>query len=318
MSQNTQSPTQENSANNQYAPWGTLAPAATPQVPQSEQGAFPAQPGQFSPAQQGNNPYQPYAASFPPVANQNQMYMPSTPSPTPSRPVPTPSNGAPSFVQPRPITPVQPRPATPKRKPHTRLGFTIAGLCFMSGVLIMIFVFIMAQSLPVAPLATTPPAPVLTQTTPEPAPTATEKAQAQQPAPTTAAATATPTVAATATVASANQYIDQTNLASSVDTRTGQPLQLTNQFHLGQSIYVTMTIHQAAYNGAVCLNWSINQQKFPYVNSASPGGTYPAQTSAYFYYKPNATGSGSVDVYWASSDACTNGVLIKHLPFTVA
>ncbi|GCE17757.1 hypothetical protein KDK_15570 [Dictyobacter kobayashii] len=181
----------------------------------------------------------------------------------------------------------------------------------MAGALIMVFVFIMAQSLQLDPMA--PNKVQLPAIQPANTPIATQQ-------PTRSHPTITPTaLPATATApVSASQYVDNTNLTSGINTVTGQPLQSTQKFRLGQPVYVTMTIHQVAYNGAICLNWSVNNHTYPYASSASPGAaTYVAQTSAYFYYKPGAIGPGFVDIYWASSTACADEVLVTHLPFTV-
>ncbi|GHO87277.1 hypothetical protein KSZ_52830 [Dictyobacter formicarum] len=174
----------------------------------------------------------------------------------------------------------------------------------------MVFVFIMAQSLPLTQTT------VSTNVAPEP----NTKPVATKPATTQPAATqpqTTPTATPTTPI-SGNLYVDNTSITNGVDMRTGQPLQPTQTFRLGQSVYVTMIIHQAAYSGAICLDWSVNNHVYPYSNPATPGGaTYLAQTSAYFYYKPGSVGSGSVDISWASSTACTDKVPIQHFLFTV-
>ncbi|GCF08538.1 hypothetical protein [Dictyobacter arantiisoli] len=195
------------------------------------------------------------------------------------------------------------------QRPKTRLGYTVAGMCFMAATLIMIFVFIMAQNLPAtneqaaASSSTNGPKVIIQPTNTSHRPGIT---------PTTVSVTPTPSVAA------AGSYIHNINLASSVNTGTGQPVQTANIFHFGQPVYITMTIQQAAYSGAVCLQWTINQQVIPYAAAAAPtGAAYLTQTNAYFYYKPGGIGPGSVDVYWASTTACANKVFIQHLPFTV-
>jgi hypothetical protein len=189
------------------------------------------------------------------------------------------------------------------RQPKTRLGFTIAGMCFITGIIIMAFVFIMSQSLPTNNVTASVPTPQ-PRTTSLPTPT-----PILSPTPTSIQVSPTPT---------GNQYINNVNLASSVDVSTGQALQTATEFHENQAIYVTMTIQQIAYTGAVCLEWSVNNQVYPYASSATPGGaTYLTQTNAYFYYKPSAIGNGTVSISWASSTACTDKVLIQSLPFSV-
>ncbi|GCE03983.1 hypothetical protein KDAU_13120 [Dictyobacter aurantiacus] len=255
-------------------------------------------------------------------ARQN-MYVPSTP--TPARQT-TPQ--APRMPMPAP-PPIQ-RQSTPPRQPRIKLGFTVAGMCLMAGFLIMVFVFIMAQSLPLPQNAASSNAapqqsmnqPVATQPATTPA-VSTPQTSATQPAATQPAATqpqATPTASSTTPTmpVSSNLYVDNASLTNGVNTQNGQPLQPTQTFRLGQLVYVTMVVHQPAYNGAICLSWSVNNQAYPYASPANPGGaTYLAQTSAYFYYKPGTTGPGFVDIYWASSTACTDKVLVQHLPFTI-
>ncbi|WP_126595183.1 hypothetical protein [Dictyobacter aurantiacus] len=310
---------------NQDAPagWGVVAPVTFPQKPPVDVPHAPGQAGQFSPTSQ---PYPSPQMNGPlPVntgARQN-MYVPSTP--TPARQT-TPQ--APRMPMPAP-PPIQ-RQSTPPRQPRIKLGFTVAGMCLMAGFLIMVFVFIMAQSLPLPQNAASSNAapqqsmnqPVATQPATTPA-VSTPQTSATQPAATQPAATqpqATPTASSTTPTmpVSSNLYVDNASLTNGVNTQNGQPLQPTQTFRLGQLVYVTMVVHQPAYNGAICLSWSVNNQAYPYASPANPGGaTYLAQTSAYFYYKPGTTGPGFVDIYWASSTACTDKVLVQHLPFTI-
>jgi hypothetical protein len=273
--------------------WPAMTPPVTPsrETP-TEQEAFPPAGGFITPA----------AAFFPtPPSNaaygQNQVYMPNTP------PAPGPYQTPTPALKPIYSSGNLPRP----RQLRTRLGFTVAAICFTAGIIIMAFVFIMAQSLSPNNLASSTSA----KSKPHAASVPTQPAVT--PTPTTAQAT--PTLTPTIT---ANQYINNVNLASSVDVNTGTALQTATEFHANQSIYVTMTIQQAAYNGAVCLDWSVNNQAYPYVNSATPSGaTYLTQTNAYFYYKPGIIGNGIVKVSWASSTACTDKVLIQTLNFIV-
>lgn len=277
--------------------WGTMAPAVPTLEASQGQGTMPGQPGQFS-SQTGPFPYS-VQDTQQPVDMPNQMYVPSTPN----QPVALPFSPLP------PPNPYRSTQAPHRRQTKTKLGFTVAGMCFVTGALIMIFVFIMAQSLSADNKATgianadnSAPVQDVATNTPE---------AGQKPSPTSLQTTPTPP-------ATGGAYIDNTNLASSVDLHTGQPLVATQTFHRGQAIYVTMTIHQAAYSGAVCINWSINNQMVPYANPAAPeGATYLAQTSAYFYYKPGAAGSGYVDIAWSNTTACTNKVPVQHLLFTI-
>lgn len=286
--------------------WPTLTPPVLPpNDPATEQEAFPeADSGfplstaAFAPSQHATDAApaqnQPYGSNMPPAP---APYVPTTPPAAPERyQTPTPHS--------KPT--VTPDRGSVTRQPKTRLGFTVAAMCFTAGIIIMIFVFIMAQSL--APnnqqsstAAASKPQTANVQTTPIP--------------PTPTSLQATPTVTPTLT---GSQYINNVNLASSVDTTTGQPLQTTTEFHSTQSIYVTMSIQQAAYSGFVCLDWSVNNQPYPYASPAAPtGANYLTQSNAYFYYHPGVVGNGSVKVSWASTNACTDKVLIQTLTFTV-
>jgi hypothetical protein len=190
--------------------------------------------------------------------------------------------------------------------PRTKLGFTLAAACMSLGAFILIFVYILSQSL-------MPPAPLTTQSsTVSAVPNAAAQAataQATQPlTPTALVATAT-------SVASAQQYIDNVQLASGVNTTTGTPLDQRTSFRLGQPVYVTLTVHTLAYNGAVCLTWTVNNQAIPYATTV--GSSTLGQTNAYFFFKPEATGNGSVDVAWSATTACANTVQIQQADFQV-
>jgi hypothetical protein len=200
----------------------------------------------------------------------------------------------------------QPYPyQTPGMPPRIKLGFTIAGMCFASGALLLILVAVMAQSLP----STT----TNTQVTP---PAKTSTANRVIATPTTAPRTPIAVTPTSTPMLSPASYIDNVNLASAVNTSTGTPLTESNTFHVGQSVYITMTLNQPAYNGAVCLNWSVNNNgNIPY--NTMIGNSDLAQTNAYFFFKPGSTGPGQVDVYWSSSTACVTKVLIQHETFTV-
>ncbi|BCL82998.1 hypothetical protein ccbrp13_54630 [Ktedonobacteria bacterium brp13] len=190
--------------------------------------------------------------------------------------------------------------------PRTKLGFTLAAASMSLGAFILIFVYILSQSL-------TPPAPLTTQSstasTVSNAAAQAATAQATQPlTPTALAATATP-------VANAQQYIDNVQLATGVNATTGTPIDQSTTFHLGQPVYVTLTVHTLAYNGAVCLTWTVNNQAIPYATTV--GSSILGQTNAYFFFKPEATGNGSVDVAWSATTACANTVQIQQADFKV-
>jgi hypothetical protein len=266
--------------------WPSLTPPITPtRDTPSEQEAFPIPAGSFFPSVAPSNVAQ--AGETAQAQNYDNV---RAASPEPFyRPAPPPQ-------------PMYPTKATASSQPKTKLGFTVAGMCFITGIIILVFVFIMAQSLPsntTTASIPTPPKPRITLPTPTPA----------LPTPTSVQTTPTPT---------SNQYINNVGLASSVDTSTGQAIQPATEFHTNQAIYVTMTIQQLAYTGAVCLEWSVNNQVYPYASAATPGGaSYLTQTNAYFFYRPGTIGTGKVSISWASTTDCTDKVLIQSLPFSV-
>ena len=275
--------------------WPTNKPPVTPsgETP-PEQEAFPIPVGSFFPSAASFTTPQPDETA----QAQHQDYVSGIPTSTPiASPVP--------FQMPAPqLRPTYPPRTVSPRQPKARLGFTIAGMCFITGIIIMVFVFVMAQGLQTSNITANIPA------TPQ-------SSIASLPTQTPVSPTTPTSVQATPTLTS-NQYINNVNLASSINPSTGQALQLATEFHTNQNIYVTMTIQQLAYTGAVCLEWSINNQVYPYATLATPGGaTYLTQTNAYFYYRPGTIGTGTVSISWASSTACTDKVLIQSLPFSV-
>jgi hypothetical protein len=197
-------------------------------------------------------------------------------------------------------------PGNPSRPPRTKIGFTIAGTCMAMGALILILVYFMAQNLTSTPTT----ADITTNTTAvQPAPVPTHTAIAHK-----AKATHKPAVVPT-TRPTNQQYINDVQLATSVNTTTGKPVSLSNIFHVGQPVYVALTLHPLAYNGAVCLKWTVNNQAIPY--NTAIGDSTLLQMNAYFFFKPGTTGQGSVDVAWANTTSCANAVAVQHLNFTV-
>ncbi|GAC1378436.1 MAG: hypothetical protein NVS4B7_02020 [Ktedonobacteraceae bacterium] len=196
-----------------------------------------------------------------------------------------------------------PSPDAPLQAPRTsNLGFIIGGLCVIAGGLLLVFVYFMALSLPLAG----------TNTTGTNISTSVSTAQIL-PSPTVA--THTPTVVASLTVgvSPGQQYIVNPQMTSSVNTSTAQPLQATSTFKVNQTIYVTFNIHPNGNNGAVCLIWYLNNRsvtQFPFAVTASA-------SAGYSYATYRSTGVGYVEIFWASSIACTDKVLAQQVNFTV-
>lgn len=181
------------------------------------------------------------------------------------------------------------------------LGFMIAGLCIVTGGMLLVFVYLMGLSLPQAnSLSVNQVTPVATQ--------------AVIPSSTTAGTT--PTVAPTATQSTAfpgEQYISNSQMASSINTATAQPLKLAITFAVNQRIYVTFDIHPNGKSGAVCLAWYLNNHivnQFAFPASASAG-------SGYSYDLYGAAGPAYVQISWASTTTCSNALLAQQVSFTV-
>jgi len=181
------------------------------------------------------------------------------------------------------------------------LGFVIAGLCVVTGGLLLIFVYFTGLSLPQSnSLSMNAITPVATQ--------------AIIPSSTTAAAT--PTVALSPTQSATfpgEQYIGNPQMASSINTTSAQPLQTASSFAVGQKIFVTFDIHPNGKSGAVCLAWysnnhPVNQFAFPVSASAGAGYSYDIY---------GATGSAYVQISWASTTACSDALLAQQVSFTV-
>ena len=178
-------------------------------------------------------------------------------------------------------------------------GFIVAGICVVTGALILIFVSFMVavlQNNPSTSNTSTPTSPDSTPTSIQPSSTMT-----LSPAPTYPG----------------QQYIDNAQMATAVDTNTAKPIQLTTIFKAGQKMYVTFNIHPAGHNGAVCLRWYLNA--FQILDADYSFEVTPNNTAGYSYafYGPGSTGAAYVEIYWASTKACGDKVLAQHVDFTV-
>lgn len=182
-------------------------------------------------------------------------------------------------------------------------GFTIAGLCVLTGGLLLILVYVLSaglspstvqtQSITVGKSVTT----ATRQHTPTVVPTRNE-----QPSPTV-----------TSGAFPAQQYITNPQMASAVNTNTAQVITAATTFHVGQPVYVTFTIHPNGQSGAVCLQWYANAQAFSHFEFAvSPGSTV-----AYSYTYYAAAVPAYVEIYWASSVSCSDELLAQRINFTV-
>jgi hypothetical protein len=200
--------------------------------------------------------------------------------------------------QPRysPSPPPQFRPPTGSR--NTKLAFIVAGLCILTGSLILIFVYFSATGLHgdnSSNSTTTSSTGTANVSTPITAPTV----------------TAIPSQ--TVTTYPGQQYIDNAQMSAAIDPNTLHPSQLTTTFKTGQKMYVSFQVHPNGHSGAVCLIWYLNSK--PVTNFNLPINTTSKYSYAYSIY--GASGSAYVELYWASSTKCTDQVLAQHIDFTV-
>ena len=192
------------------------------------------------------------------------------------------------------------RPQAPRTN---NMGFVIAGLCVFAGGLILIFVYFMALGLPSS--NSTNSAYTNTGTT------ATPHTNANLPT----TVTTSPTVAPSPTTSGnpGAQYIDNPQMASSVNISTAQPTQATTTFKPQQRIYVTFNIHPNGKFGAVCLYWYLNSKDI----TQYPFAVTPNDKAGYSYAIYGGTGPAYVEIYWASSTACSDKILAQQVNFKV-
>jgi predicted RNA-binding Zn-ribbon protein involved in translation (DUF1610 family) len=194
------------------------------------------------------------------------------------------------------FSPGPPRQVTPPRNSrNTKLGFVVAGLCVLAGGMLLIFVYFLAIGLPGSNSNNTA--------------TATTTSNVSTP---TTAPTATAALSPTTPIYPGQQYIDNAQMANTVDTNSLQPSQLSTTFKTGQKIYVAFHVHPP-HSGAVCLTWYLNGNQF--AQYSFPIGANSKLSYAYAIY--SRTGPAYVQLYWASTTQCTDQVLAQQVDFTV-
>jgi hypothetical protein len=129
----------------------------------------------------------------------------------------------------------------------------------------------------------------------------------------TIAPTATAIPSQTATVFPGQQYIDNAQMSTSIDSNTLQPTQLTTTFKTGQKIFVSFQVHPSGNTGAVCLIWYLNSKQI--TTFSLP--VNPTSKSSYAYSIYGGAGTSYVEIYWASTTQCTDQVLAQHINFIV-
>ena len=102
-------------------------------------------------------------------------------------------------------------------------------------------------------------------------------------------------------------------MASAIDQKTRKPTQLATTFKTNQKIYVTFQLHPAGQSGAVCLLWYLNGKQVTSYDFAAGQNS----SASYSYAIYGGTGTGAVEVYWASSTSCSDKQLAQRVDFTV-
>ena len=200
----------------------------------------------------------------------------------------------PGFSQPTRL-PSASQAMTPRNFRNSRLWFTVAGLCILAGALILVFVYVSAIVSPGGNTTTTGTGSPVSLPTKTPTPTATT-------APTP-----------TATIYPDQQYINNAQMASAINSSSLQPTQLTTTFKTNQKIYVTFQLHPAGHTGAVCLLWYLNGLQITQYSFAISANS----KLSYAYATYGGTGAAYVELYWASTMQCTDQRLAQHVDFTV-
>lgn len=204
--------------------------------------------------------------------------------------------GGPNGMQgPGSFSPVPPVPRRPPR--NSRIGFLVAGICVFTGGILLVLVYFLAMGQSGN-----------TSTTSGRTPT------------TTAAATSSPAItpspagspSPTATSFPGQQYINSAQM-SSTQPSASQPAAPATTFKVQQTFYVVFTIKSGGQAGAVCLSWYLNGKPAFNFSFAVGANTTASYGQAMF----NSPGSGYVELYWASSKACTGQVLAQHVNFTI-
>ncbi len=209
--------------------------------------------------------------------------------------------------------PQQPQPGqiwssasnAPQRPPrfslrNSRFGFLIAGLCVLTGGILLVLVFLLSMGQPGNN-------PTTNNNNNNSAPASTHAVSSPA-----VSATTGSTPSATTTTYPGQQYITNAQMTSALPTAS-QPVQPATTFKANQTIYVTFNINSGGQGGAICLIWYLNGKAS--FNYAFAVGAHTTSTYAQAVY--GTPGSAYVELYWASSKSCTGQVLAQHVDFTV-
>ncbi len=184
------------------------------------------------------------------------------------------------------------------------MGLTIAGLCVISGGLILIFVWFLTFGL-------TSTGNSNNQSSTSTSTSAQKATRIPMPSPSPTVPPVTPT-----STYPGQQYIDSPQMSSAVEPNTARPLDSTTTFKIKQRMYVTFQVHTGGHSGAVCLMWFLNTKQI-----TSYAFAVDATASlAYSYAAAYNAGAGRVDIYWATIPSCAdpNKILAQSVNFTVS
>ncbi len=255
-----------------------------------------------------------YANSMPhhtPYPQPGQLWFPTPPA----TPVPAPGDVGAEYgtggtgemrQETRPLRPTPSIYAQKRRgmcKADSNLGFVIAGLCVLTGGLLLIVVYFLAAGL----------SPATVQTTSTMTGNAVTTSMGHHTPTATAQGTQQPTATATTQAFPGQQYISNPQMASAVNTNTAQVITTATTFKVGQKVYVTFNIHPNGQSGAICLQWYTNARAFSHYEFAVSSESSVAYS--YTYYA--VAGSGYVEIYWASNVSCNDELLAQRVNFTV-
>lgn len=207
---------------------------------------------------------------------------------------------------------LQQTPLAPKRpfyaainKSSPRLLFAVAGLFVVLAAILLGLVYALGSSHSGNNSSNT------ASTAPNTPTSATATPVAATPTAASSTPDATPTPDGTAYPA--QQYIDNAQMAESVDKATLEPKNPTTTFKVGSSMYVVFHLHPPSQGGAVCSYWYLGGKQV----TSYPFSVKGTQQASYTFATYGSPGDAYVDLYWASSKSCSDKVLAQHVTFTV-
>lgn len=205
-------------------------------------------------------------------------------------------------------TPLAPRrPYTlPQSKGNPRVMLMIAGLCVFLAAMLLGLVLLLAQNNG----GNSSPNTASNNSTTTSTTTATPSGATATSATSTPDASASPT----GTAYPGQQYIDNAQMSTGVDSKTLAPTNPTTTFKVGSNVYVSFKLHPPSQGGAYCTYWYLNGKQIAQPYSHPVKATSRA---SYVYFTYGQAGSAYVELFWASSTSCSDQVLAQHVDFTV-